>query len=70
MAGRLGSRIWGATPTPATKYVTLYVPIVTRQRLSDAENIDRVVKEDQSSVDAEKKYLHLKPFPKCSTEIF
>lgn len=36
---------------------------------SDAESTARVVKEHQSSVDADRKYLHLKPFPKFSTEI-
>lgn len=33
-----------------------------RQRLSDAESIYRIGKEDQSSVDDDK-YVYLKPFP-------
>lgn len=36
---------------------------------SDAESTARVVKEHQSPVDADRKYLHLKPFPKFCTEI-
>lgn len=53
---------FGEGGTHINKYATLYVPITMRQRLSDAESINRVGKEDQSSVDDDK-YLHLKPFP-------
>lgn len=52
-----------------TKKDMLCVPTLTRPGHSDAESTARVVKEDQSPVDADRKYLHLKPFPKFSTEI-
>lgn len=47
----------------------LYVPIVTRQRLSDTESIDRGL-ENPKLCRSDKKYLHLTPSPKCSMERF
>lgn len=47
----------------------LYTPTVTRQRLSDTERIDRGL-ENPKLCGSAKKYLHLKPSPKCSAERF